>query len=73
MVKYASLVKQRLGNFVAWKLEHISRDSNKKADTLTAMITSISIREIVFRLVYYQPTLSITTDQVSRIDEEVMD
>ena len=73
MVKYTSLVKQRLGNFVAWKLEHISRDSNEKADALAVMVASISIREIVFLLVYYQPTSSITTDQVSRIDEEVMD
>ena len=30
MVKYVSLVKQRLGSFVAWKLKHISRDSNER-------------------------------------------
>ena len=33
MEKYASLVKQRLDNFSVWKLEHVTRDCNKKADT----------------------------------------
>ena len=70
MVEYASLVKQRLGSFVAWKLEHILRDSNEKADALAEMATSIPIREIVFLLVYYQLMSSITADQVSQIDEE---
>ena len=65
MVKYVSLVKQRLGSFVAWKLDHILRDSNEKADALAAVVASILLREAVFLLIYYQPTLSITTDQVS--------
>ena len=34
MVKYSSLVKQQLKSFASWKLEHISRDSNEKADAL---------------------------------------
>ena len=61
MVKYVSLVKQRLGIFAAWKLEYIPRDSNEKADTLAAMAASISIKEMVFLLIYYQPALSIAT------------
>ena len=31
MVKYVSLVKQRLGSFSTWKLKHILRDCNEKA------------------------------------------
>ena len=34
MVKYVSLVKQLLKGFLAWKLEHITRDCNEKADAL---------------------------------------
>ena len=69
MVRYASLIEQRLGSFVTWKVEHIPRDSNEKADALAAVAASIPIKEIVFLLVYYQPTSSITTNQVSQIDE----
>ena len=53
MVKYASLVKQWLRSFAAWTLEHISRDSNEKANALAAVVPSISIRETVFLSVYY--------------------
>ena len=70
MVKYASLVRQQLGSFAAWKLEHILRDSNKKADALVAVDVSIPIKETVFLPVYYQLTSSISTYQVSQIDEE---
>ena len=69
MVRYACLVKQRLGSFAAWKLEHIPRDLNEKVDALELVVASIPIRETVFLLVYYQPTSSITTNQVSQIDE----
>ena len=37
MAKYVSLVKQRLDKFSAWKLEHITRDCNEKADALAAV------------------------------------
>ena len=70
MVKYASLVRQRLGSFASWKLEHIPRDLNGKVDALAVVVASIPIKETVFLPVYYQPTSSITTDQVSQIDEE---
>ena len=69
MVRYASLVKKRLGSFAAWKLEHIPRDLNEKADALATVVASIPINETVFLLVYYQPASSITTDQLSQIDE----
>ena len=70
MIRYANLVKQQLGSFMAWKLEHISRDLNEKADTLASMAASFPIRETMFIPVYYQPTSPITTDQVSQIDKE---
>ena len=41
MAKYVSLVKQPLGSFSAWKLEHIPRDCNEKADTLAAVAASL--------------------------------
>ena len=69
MDKDVGLIKQRLGNFVAWKLEHILKDSNERAYALEAMATSIPIKEIVFLPIYYQPASSITTDRVSQIDE----
>ena len=68
MAKYMGLVKQRLGSFEAWKLEHIPRESNERADALAAVTASIPIKETIFLPIYYQPTSSITTDQVSLID-----
>ena len=53
MAKYVSLVKQHLGSFLAWKLEHIPMDYNEKADALATMAASFSITEIVFMLIYY--------------------
>ena len=47
MSKYVSLVNLRLGNFVAWRLEHVPRNSNKKADALAAVAASLPIKEIV--------------------------
>ena len=69
MIRYASLVKQQLGRFEAWKLEHIPRDSNEKADALAVVPASLPVREMVFLLVYYQSTSSITTNQVSQINK----
>ena len=59
MVKYASLVRQLLGSFATWKLEHILRDSNEKADALEVVTASILIKETVFIPIYYQLTSSI--------------
>ena len=69
MVKYASLVKERLESFSAWKLEHIPRDSNEKANALAVVAASLLIKEMIFLPVYLQPASSITTNQVNEIDE----
>ena len=69
MAKYMGLVKQRLGSFAALNLEHILRDSNEKAYALAVVVASIPIKGIVFLPIYYQPALSIATDQVSHIDK----
>ena len=69
MARYMGLVKQRLGSFAAWKLEHILRDSNERADALAAVAASIPIKETVFLPIYYQSTSSIATDRVSQIDK----
>ena len=34
LAKYVTLVKQRLASFSAWKLEHVRRDCNERADAL---------------------------------------
>ena len=60
MAKYVSLVKQRLGNFSAWKLEHILRDC-------AAVAASLPIIETVFLPIYYQPDSSIITTWVSHV------
>ena len=69
MVRYMGLVKQRLGSFAAWKLEHISRDSNERADALVAVATSILIKETVFLPIYYHTASFIATDRVSHINK----
>ena len=69
MAKYVSLVKQRLGNLEAWKLEHIPRDCNEKADTLAVVVASLLITETVFLPIYYQSDSSIITTRVSQVDE----
>ena len=69
MENYLSLVKQRLGSFSAWKLEHIPKDCNEKADALATVAASLSITETVFLPIYYQPNSSIITTRVSQVDE----
>ena len=69
MTKYVSLVNLHLGNFTAWRLEHVSRNSNEKADTLVAITVSLRIKETVLLPVYYLPESSIATSQVKEIDE----
>ena len=53
MVKCMVLVKQRLRSFATWKLEHILRDCNEKADALAVVAASIPIKEVVFLQIYY--------------------
>ena len=69
MTKYVSLVNLRLGNFVAWWLEHISRDSNEKVDALEAMAASLLIKETMLLPIYYQPKSSIITNRVNEINK----
>ena len=69
MEKYVSPVKQRLGSLEAWKLEHIPKDCNEKADALAAMAASLSMTETVFLPIYYQSDSSIITTRVSQVDE----
>ena len=53
MEKYVSLVKQLLDNFSAWKLEHITRDCNERADALAAVAALLLITETVILPIYY--------------------
>ena len=69
MIRYACLVKRRLESFEALKVEHIPRGMNEMADALAAVTASLPIKETIFLPVYYQPTSSITTNQVNEIDE----
>ena len=69
MAKYVTLVKQCLGSFSAWKLEHIYRDNNEKADALAAVAASLPIIETIFMPIYYQPDSSIATVRVSQVGE----
>ena len=69
MAKYMGLVKNRLGNFAAWKLKHIPRDSNERADALVAVAASTPIKETIFLPIYFQSTSSIAIDRISHIDE----
>ena len=69
MEKYASLVKQKLSTLSAWKLEHVPRDCNERADALAAVAASLPIKETIYLPIYYQPGSSILHTQVSQIEE----
>ena len=69
MEKYVSCVKQRLGSFSIWKMEHVPRDCNDKADVLAAVAAPLPIIETIFLPIYYQPFSSIAPSQVSQVDE----
>ena len=67
MSKYASLVKQKLKILSTWKLEHVPRDCNEKADALAVVAASLPITETVLLPIYYQPDPSILHAQVNQI------
>ena len=69
MEKYASLVKQKLSTLSAWKLEHVPRDCNERADALAVVAASLPINETIYLPIYYQPGSSILHTQVSQIEE----
>ena len=61
MAKCVTLVKQRLSSFSAWKLKHIPKDCNEKADALPTVVASLPITETIFLPIYYQLDSSIAT------------
>ena len=69
MVKYVSRVEQRLSSFSVWKMEHIPRDCNERADALASMAASLPLTETIFLPLYYQPASSIGSSQISQVDE----
>ena len=69
MAKYVTLVKQRLANFSTWKLEHVPKDSNERADALAVVVVSLPITETICLPIYYQPDPSIATIRVSQVGE----
>ena len=69
MTKYVSFINLRLGSFIAWRLEHVPRDSNEKVDVLATMGASLPIKETVLLPIYYHPESSITINRVNKIDE----
>ena len=70
MAKYASRVKHRLNSFPIWKLEHVPRDSNEKADGLASVVASIPLTETIFLPIYYQSGSSIAFPQVNQVDKD---
>ena len=69
MVKYVSRVKQCLISFPVWKLEHIPKDRNKRADSLPSVAASLPLIETIFLPIYYQPASSIGSPQINQVDE----
>ena len=69
MEKYASLVKKKLSAFTIWKLEHVLRDSNERADALSAMAASLPIKETIYLPIYYQLGSSIIHTQITQVEE----
>ena len=68
--KCVSRVKQRLNSFLVWKLEHVPRESNEKADALASVAASLPITETIFLPIYYQPVSSIASPQVNQVDKD---
>ena len=70
MTKYVSRVKLRLNCFQNWKLEHVPRDSNEKANALASVVASLPITETIFLPIYYQSDFSIASPQVNQVDKD---
>ena len=69
MAKYASLAKQKLSTLATWKLEHIPRDRNERADALAAIAASLQVKETMYLPIYYKPDSSILHARISQIQE----
>ena len=70
MAKYVSQVKQCLNSFPVWKLEHVPKDSNEKANALAFVAASLPITETIFLPIYYQSGSSIASPQVNQVDKD---
>ena len=69
MEKYSSQVKHKMSTLITWKLEHVPRDSNERADALATVAASLLIKETIYLPIYYQLGSSILHNQVSQIEE----
>ena len=69
MTMYVSLVNLRLGSFSTWQLEHVSRNSKEKTDSLATVAASLLIKETMLLPMYYLPKSLIATNRVNEIDE----
>ena len=69
MAKCVSQIKQKLSYLTTWKLEHIPRDRNERADALAVVVASLPITETIYLPFYYQPSSSISHTQVSHVEE----
>ena len=69
MERYSSLARQKLNTLSAWKLEHIPRDHNERADALAAIAASFPVKETVYLPIYYKPDSSILHTLISQIKE----
>ena len=69
MAKYVCLVKLRLERFTTWKLEHVPRGSNEKADALAGMVASLPTKEAVLLPVYYHSESSNAASRVNNIED----
>ena len=69
MAKYVSWVKQCLNSFPDWKLEHVPKDSNEKANALASVAASLPITETIFLPIYYQSGSSIASP-VNQVDKD---
>ena len=69
MAKIVSLVRQKLSTFSTWKLEHVPRDRNERADALAFVAASFPVRETIYLPIYYKPDSFILHTQISQIKE----
>ena len=69
MARYASLARQKLSTLLAWKLEHIPKDRNERADALASIAASLLVKETLYLPIYYKPESSILHTLISQIKE----
>ena len=60
-----------MSSFPVWKLEHVSRDSNEKADSLAFVAASLPITQTIFLPIYYQSVSSIASPHVNQVDKDL--